>query len=72
MYVVNLQETVTESYFGELFGLRTANYLQDNYPIEIWQSQGNGRRNGHAVILTPNALVLIFHLMSVVWCTFFL
>ena len=35
MYVVNLQETVTESYFGELFGLRTANYLQDNYPIEI-------------------------------------
>ena len=50
--MANPHETATESYFGELSDLRTTNYLQDNYSIEISQSQENGRRNCHAFILS--------------------
>ena len=50
--MANPHETATESYFGKFSGLRTTNYLQDNYSIEISQSQENGRRNYHAFILS--------------------
>ena len=53
MSVGNLHQTMTESDLGELFGLRTTNYLTDNCSIEMSKLQQNGRQNGHAFVLAP-------------------
>ena len=50
MHVKNIHERVTESDLGELFGLRTTNYLVDNCSIKMSKLQQNGRHNGHAFI----------------------
>ena len=44
MSVGNLRETVTESVLGELFSLRTTNYLKNNCSIEMSKLQQNGRQ----------------------------
>ena len=53
MYVGNLYETVTESDLGKLFGLKTMNYLLNNWSAEMSKLQQDGRHNGHAFILVP-------------------
>ena len=35
----------------ELFSLRITNYLIDNFSIEMFKLEQNGRHNGHALIL---------------------
>ena len=49
----NFHETVKESDLWKRFGLRTTNYIIDNYSIELPRLQWNRKHNGHAFFLAP-------------------